>query len=167
MGDQPDWRPVVAALSNPHAREVFAQITLGHETEDLGAGLGSARRRGVLTSLVKADLVRETDGGFEVRGETFASLLGAQSRPGPAAGPARFFDGAGMIDRYPRAAAEMEELLRFVAERVLAAGEVLTEAELNGRLRVVTSDPALLRRHLVDHGVVERTPSGSEYALAQ
>ena len=40
MDAQPDWRPVIAALANPHAREVFAQVVLGHE--DAGQGLGAA-----------------------------------------------------------------------------------------------------------------------------
>jgi hypothetical protein len=42
---------------------------------------------------------------------------------------------------------------------------VLSEKELNERLEPFSSDVAVLRRHLVDHGLVERTRSGSEYAL--
>jgi len=46
-----DWRRAVAALANPYAREVFAQIVLGHETEQLGEGFGTARLRKVLETL--------------------------------------------------------------------------------------------------------------------
>jgi hypothetical protein len=53
----------------------------------------------------------------------------------------------------------------MIAQRVLSEGEVLTEKELNGRLRAFTEDVPLLRRHLVDAELVERTRSGSEYAL--
>jgi len=163
MDAQPDWRPVIAALANPHAREVFAQVVLGHE--DAGQGLGAARRRNVVEALVRAGLVRASGDRLELRPEAFTSLLAAQARPERSTGPERFLDGAGMIDRYPSSTEELRGLLALVAARVLSPGEVISEAELGGRLRVFTPDVALLRRHLVDHELLERTASGSEYAL--
>jgi len=164
MEAQPDWRPLVAALANLHAREVFAQIVLGHGAADLGSGLGGARRRNVLDALTKAGLVTESDGRFEVRPAAFTELLATQARPERTSGPERFLDGHGMIDSFPTNVADLRGLLRLVATRVLAEDEVISEKELGGRLRTFTRDVALLRRHLVDHEILERTPSGSEYA---
>ena len=57
--------------------------------------------------------------------------------------------------------------LRLTALR-RAAGlyrQILDERETNARLEPFTSDVAALRRHLVDAELLERTRSGSEYAL--
>jgi len=78
----------------------------------------------------------------------------------------RFLDGAGRIDRYPVSAADRRELLAWVAHRAFVPADVLTEAEVNDRLRPYApdGDVAVLRRYLVDHELLERTRSGSEYA---
>lgn len=47
---------------------------------------------------------------------------------------------------------------------VFADSEVVDERELSERLLRFGDDPALLRRYLVDFGLVERPRSGSEYA---
>lgn len=164
MSESGGWRPVVAALANPHARQVFAQVVLGHAREQLGQGLGTARTRGVIDTLTKAGLVAEVDGRLEVRPEAFTTLLATPRAP--RTGPERFLDPRGVITQWPTRADDLRELLAMVAQRVLAPGEVLTEKELNGRLRVLTIDVALLRRHLVDHGLVDRTPTGSAYTRA-
>jgi hypothetical protein len=67
----------------------------------------------------------------------------------------------------PAAPAERTELLRWVRDHALEPGEVLTEAELNQRLRVFHPDVAMLRRYLVDESLVERTPAGTEYAIPE
>lgn len=88
-------------------------------------------------------------------------------RPRPAKGDiTRFLDAAGRIDRYPAAAAERLDLLRWVADRAIGHGEVLTETQVNERLARYApgGDVAVLRRHLVDHALLERTASGSQYA---
>lgn len=82
-------------------------------------------------------------------------------------GPQRFLTPDGRIERYPVRADDLQALLELVLPRVLSPGEVLTERELNARLAHLTDDTALLRRNLVDHELVERTPSGTEYALAE
>lgn len=91
----------------------------------------------------------------------------AAPRPRPAKDDiARFLDAAGRIDRYPAAHGERRDLLRWVAERTIGADEVLAEDEVNERLLPYApdGDVAVLRRHLVDHELLERTPSGSQYA---
>ncbi|WP_425841761.1 DUF2087 domain-containing protein [Microbacterium sp. PA5] len=78
---------------------------------------------------------------------------------------ARFLDASGRIDRYPLRAADRGELLQWVAARALPAGVVLAERRVNELLAPYApgEDVAALRRHLVDHGLVDRTASGSEY----
>ena len=79
----------------------------------------------------------------------------------------RFVDGEGRIDRYPVQHGDRQALLEWVAARAFTAEDVLTERDVNERLEPFAprGDVAVLRRYLVDHGVIERTRSGSEYAL--
>ena len=85
----------------------------------------------------------------------------------PRTGPERFLDRHGRIEKYPVRDADLRELLGAVVSRVLSPGEVLTEPEINDRIRPIADDIAFVRRALVDHELVERTPSGTEYALVE
>lgn len=85
----------------------------------------------------------------------------------PRTGPERFLDRDGRIERYPVRAADLHELLVAILPRVLSPGEVLGEAEINDRIRPIAKDIAFVRRALVDDGLVERTLSGTEYALIE
>lgn len=158
-----DWRPVVAALANPDTRKAFAQVVLGAAPESVGEGLSPSKRRHTVAILVKAGLVREVEGRLVEVPEVFGHLLAAAESP-RRVGAERFLDGRGQIDRYPISADERRALLVLVAERTLAEGEVVPEAELNERLAVFSPDTAALRRYMVDDEVLERTRSGSEYA---
>lgn len=93
-----------------------------------------------------------------------------RAAPRPRAGAddiTRFLDATGRIDRYPLRSAQRRELLAWVAARAFSPTDVLTEPEVNARLEPYApgGDVAVLRRYLVDHGLLERTASGSEYAL--
>lgn len=55
-------------------------------------------------------------------------------------------------------------LLQWVSDSVFSEKEVLTEREVNSRLRPYTEDIAVLRRYLVDYRLVERRSDGTEYA---
>jgi len=70
----------------------------------------------------------------------------------------------GPLERLPKRPDDREALLRFVAAQVLPAGECDDEPGLNLRLRRFTEDVAMLRRALVDHGLVDRAADGSSYA---
>lgn len=72
----------------------------------------------------------------------------------------------GRIRQYPRRPTDRAALLRFVADRIIDDGEVLTEREINGRLAVISDDVAALRRYLVVAGHLDRTPDGAEYRPA-
>ncbi|UJP08716.1 DUF2087 domain-containing protein [Microbacterium sp. KUDC0406] len=49
---------------------------------------------------------------------------------------------------------------------MLEVGEALSEPELNARLGARTDDVPLLRRPLVDHGILDRGAAGTSYRLS-
>lgn len=163
MTEGPDWRPLMAALANPHSRTVFAQVVLGAEPATVGQDLGPSRREHAVRVLHDAGLVEEVEGRLVARPEVFGRALAAASAV-PRTGVERFLDGRGKVDRYPSDETEHHALLEHIVVRALDEGEVLTEPELNQRLTVFSDDVATLRRHLVDGELLERTRSGSEYA---
>ncbi|MGG7451350.1 DUF2087 domain-containing protein [Plantibacter auratus] len=155
-----DWRPLIAAIAHDDTRTVFAQIVLG-ERPDLGDSLrriratercvDTLRRAGVL------DSEGAVDGGFLRR-------ILVTSAPPKATGVERFLS-SGRIVQYPANPDERARLLEYVASHALQPGEVINEQEMNERLRAFHPDVAALRRYLVDFEFVERTSSGTEYAL--
>jgi len=157
------WRAVVAALANPDMRKVWARLVAGADAGAAVAGLSPARARKVLAGLTAAGLV---DGASAPRSEVFAEVLAAAPAAPRLSGPERFLRD-GRIDRYPASRAERGELLAVVAGRAFRSGEVLDEAAVNERLLAFHDDVAVLRRYLVDFGLLVRTRSGSSYALAE
>lgn len=148
---------MVAALLNPDLRAVLAE--LGAETT-----LTDARRARATERLVGLGLVRrDADGTARFDEASVRELLAEDAAPRPT-GPERFLKPDGRIDRYPMRADDRRALLEWVVSRAIPADTVLTEHQLGERLAAFTTDVAVLRRYLVDHGLLERTPSGSEYA---
>lgn len=76
----------------------------------------------------------------------------------------RLMDDTGRISRWPKRRWERQLVLDFVIEH-FTPGEVMTEAEVGVALNRVHSfnDAALLRRWLVDLGMLERRRDGSAY----
>lgn len=161
-GGRGDWRPVAAALANPHCRRVYAQIVLGEQPG--GAGMGAARLERAVAVLLEAGLVREVDGRLEEIPGVFRELLASTQETSRRTGAERFLTGSGEIDRYPLREPDLRELLQYVVERTVDEGEVLSERELGERLSRFSPDTATLRRYLVEQELLERTRSGSEYA---
>ncbi|QIG41317.1 DUF2087 domain-containing protein [Microbacterium sp. 4R-513] len=126
------------------------------------ASLTPSRRERALARLGELGLVRDLD-GHAVFDDTALRGILADGAPAKPQGPHRYLDRNGRIDQYPVREADRRELLAWVADRAVAPGEVLTEKEFNERLGGFTTDVALLRRHLVDHELVQRTRSGSAY----
>jgi hypothetical protein len=155
----------MAALANHDARRAYAQIVLG--VQDSPAGLSSRRRDRAVAALLEAGLV-ERNAGDELHASEsiFRDLLTQQPKRQAKTGVARFMR-LGRIDRYPANQAERRELLAWIAGDAFRQGEELTERQVNERLLAYTDDVVLLRRYLVDFGVLDRTPSGSSYFLRQ
>jgi hypothetical protein len=158
--DAPDWRPLLAALADDDARTVFAQLSMGAPATLDGV---RAERR-LAAALARLSAVGILDTAGEIDGAVFARALRAAATPAKT-GIDRFLRD-GRIAQYPMNPATRLELLEHVATGVLRDGEVVDERELGDRLARFDGDAAALRRHLVDAGLVERTRSGSEYALA-
>lgn len=156
--DSPErWRAVIAALLDDDARAVLSDTATHDLTE--------RRRARALERLVNAGVLRyDGDATPVFDHDGIRALLASAPRP---TGPERFLDGAGRIDRYPSRDDERHTLLEWVAHRVLTSGEAISEREINERLLpyAPAEDVAVLRRYLVDHELVERTRSGTEYAL--
>ena len=150
-------RAALAALLDDDARAVLAAT-------GAASPLSDKRRARALDRLARAGLVRRDGDAVVFDGEAVRALLASPPRP---AGPERFLDRDGRIDRYPAAAGERRALLRWIAGRAFAPGEILSESAVNERLLPYApgEDVAVLRRYLVDHDLLERTRSGSEYAL--
>lgn len=161
-----DWRPIIAALANDDARRVFALAALGEPVEPALDALSPSRARHVVAALTKAGLLVEASDGLVADASAFTRAFANAPREAKPQGVERYFAADGSIDRYPANKAERGELLALIASRVLSPGEVVSEVELNERLLPFSADTAVLRRYLVDYALVERTRSGSEYALA-
>lgn len=156
------WRRIVGILANDDARAVYARIVLGEPVTEAATGLRERRLGRVLANLVDSGLVREDAGALVASGDMFRSMLAAEPVQ-RVTGIDRFLRD-GRIDQYPASAGERRELLEWVALESFAPGDELSEADVNERLSRFTDDVAVLRRYLVDHELLERTPSGSSYA---
>lgn len=159
-----EWRAVIAALANPEMRTVVALLTLGQDAEAYLAERAPSRRRHLVQGLRAAGLVADEDGRLVLREAVFGDLLRQDAVVRPT-GVDRFLRD-GRIVQYPSSAVDRAALLTHVAERVLDPGEVVDERTINERLAAFVDDVAVLRRSLVDHGLVERRADGSEYARA-
>lgn len=151
----------MAALASRDARTAYAQIVLG---ENVLADAKEQRRNRAIAILLEAGLVDRTAGnGYQASETIFNELLTQQPKRQPKTGVDRFLR-LGRIDRYPSSAADRRELLAWIVGEAIQPGEDLTERQVNERLLSYTDDVVLLRRYLVDFGLLERTASGSSYS---
>ena len=168
------WRPVAAALADRRRLHLYARAVLAAEDGAPleSAGLDAAEAKSA-TVLQRAGLLDAIDGRLEPRPAVFKDLLSAGTAPPDSS--ARRFLVKGRVQSYPRRRADRLELLHLIAgevfETAAAPGPglrpVLTEKELTGRLAAYTSDPAAIRRYLVDEGIVARDPAGTQYWLTR
>ncbi|MGY4857154.1 DUF2087 domain-containing protein [Cryobacterium sp. AP23] len=155
-----EWRRIVAALTNPELRRVYAEVILAEHRDR--PPLAPARRARAVRSLTDAGLVRPGPAGsMHADDELLARLLATGDRA-TRQGVERFLR-AGRIDRYPARASERRELLVWIIARALPDHDDRTESQVNDALLDYTDDVSTLRRYLVDAELLERTPSGSAY----
>ncbi|OUE20018.1 hypothetical protein BFL35_04690 [Clavibacter michiganensis] len=164
--DHIDPRRLAAVLADAEMRAAYARVVLGSGLDDALAHLSPARRTKARASLVGSGLVAvDVDGTASATDAVFRAILAQQPATPPAQGVERFLRD-GRIAQWPASPTDLDALLRHVVAQVLEPDEVLDEKALTERLLRLTHDHALLRRHLVDAGLVLRTRSGSEYARA-
>jgi hypothetical protein len=160
----PHWRRVMAALANNDARTAYAQIVLGSSLLDVLADLKDHRRNRAIDVLLESGLVeRNAANELEASESIFRDLLTQQPRRQAQTGLARFMR-LGRIERYPANMAERRELLAWIVSEAIEPGEHLTEKQVNERLLSYTDDVVMLRRYMIDFGLLVRTPSGSSYS---
>lgn len=158
------WRPVIAALANPDVRVAFGLLLGGGDVAGYLDAKSPSRREYIVRVLTATGAVRDDGGVLALEPTVFADIL-ADVSPRKAAGIGRFLVD-GRITQYPASLRERDDLLRWAAKRVLDRGETISESVLAGRLRVLADDTALLRRYLVDAGLVDRSRDGSAYSLS-
>ena len=168
------WRPVAAALADPRRLHLYARAVLA---ADDGAPLDPAHLATAeaksLAVLQKAGLLAVRENRVEPSPSVFRDLLAAGVRP-PESSARRFLVN-GKVVNYPRKRSDRLELLHFLAGEVFEHARppepglrpVLTEKELTARLAAFTADPAAIRRYLVDEGIVDRDPAGTQYWLTR
>ncbi|MEO5314471.1 DUF2087 domain-containing protein [Pseudarthrobacter sp. CC12] len=163
----PHWRRVLATLGNTDARIAYAQIVLGAAHADLLPDVKPQRRQRALAALLESGLVgRQASGGLVAQDSIFRDLLAQQPRRQPQTGLDRFMR-LGRIERYPANVAERRALLARIANEIIEPGEKLTERQINDRLLSYTDDVVLLRRYMIDFGLLQRTATGSSYSLPE
>lgn len=161
MDTQNQWRPLISVFANADSRRAAAEIMLGATVESAIADLSPSKRRKVTKALVDSGMVDPETQAFVP--DVFRKVLESTHVP-TRQGRERFVDGKRIL-QYPANLEERGELLAWVASEVFTADEVLTERQVNDRLRPFSQDVAVLRRYLVDYELVERRSDGTEYAL--
>ncbi|MGM0929724.1 MAG: DUF2087 domain-containing protein [Actinomycetota bacterium] len=157
-GEQPaadiSWQRILSTLASHRLRGLYAALVLGQQPEM------TAKER---QKLLASGLVMDDGGALTVAPDVFKAALAAARTPGPA-GPERFLTGGLVV--LPHRAADRQELLAYLRDRVIAEGETMAEKDVNAKLAAFTTDVPMLRRAMVDYGFLVREPDGSAYRRA-
>lgn len=141
---------LLASLSNPASRERFAHLVLAGES-----GLPSEPKADRL--LIEAKCAREDGGRTELAVSGIRAALdelrSAKDRS----------TEKQKIEFLPKNSAKRDAALWQLVQRVLPDRGRVREAALNEKLAEEVVDVALVRRAMVDHGLVERDPAKQVY----
>jgi hypothetical protein len=143
------WRRLAAALADPHRAQAWARAILEQPQPD------DKRTRQSVAELTAAGLL---DAGGRAT-DAFARLL-AEHPAVTKTGLDRWLTN-GRIETYPSRPADRAELLAWIAARL--PDRELTENEVGEHLALVTDDVAVIRRYLVDAGLLDRAIDGTAY----
>ncbi len=155
------WIQVAAGLNNQSMRQVLGQVLLGQDPRPDAAGSRSAKD---LARWEQIGLLHRAEpGGWELN-ETLLheTLNAAKASKADRSGIQRFFTGTA-LHTLPAKPGDRLEVLTYLRDAVISSEDELREDQLNERLRVFHPDTALIRRYLVDHGLVLRAADGSSY----
>lgn len=173
------WRSAASALADARRLGLYGRIiTSAQEGNPLQAADLDRAETKSLAVLHKAGLVSSGPDGLGADPGCFSRLLQEGQRKTDSS-PLRFL-APGNAGTLPSKRADRLELLHHLAGEVFsrqgsafagsdpaAAKAQLTETEVTSRLGEFTADPAMLRRAMVDEGIVRRSPDGSRYWLAK
>ncbi len=173
VGMTPDTVGLLTALADAERIAVlgwFAARSEGSSLTDAanGTGLPIKRLQKVVAPLLGAGLVVRSEDGFRFDPEPLrrasTAALGELPMGRALAEHPRLNSVVhnGMATRLPVQSELKTELARVLAS-LLPAFDRATEPELNGWLAALTTDVPLMRRLLVDEGLLDRSPDGAEY----
>lgn len=157
----PTSAQLVAALADPYRLDLFARAVAAG-SDGVVPGRATAKPWG---KLVQAGLVtRDERGRFVARPGVFRDALdedsaGGQKREDPVA---RLFS-RGRLVSMPGPGPLREAMLRHVAETVFEPGRTYPEKHVNELLAQCHDDFAILRRYLVEAGLLTRSTDGRDY----
>ncbi|AZS38977.1 hypothetical protein CVS54_00274 [Microbacterium oxydans] len=154
-----DVRAMLACLANEEVARVFASIVLRVDPDDIP----QERRDKAIEALSRSGLITADTESLALNSAGIRAELASLSGKATSDPLQRWFDESGRIRQYPRRANERGALLTTIGDQAIAAGERLTETEVNGRLERYTSDVPTLRRYLVVHRILARENDGSVY----
>jgi hypothetical protein len=173
MDESPGPRELVALLAEPDRLRALAAVALGASTlPEVAdrAGLGSRAAARALSRLVAGGLLEGEGGkGYRVRTEVLQAAAIPAGRPEPPEGSPeaavlRRFLHNGRLLSMPAARGKRLVVLDHLAG-LFEPGRRYPEPEVNELLGRYHPDYAMLRRHLVDDGFLDRAdepaPSGS------
>lgn len=144
---------LVAALADPDRLQLFARICTAPD----GLAVEDARSRKLAKRLASAGLVTVTGDRYHAAPEAFREAL-AKKPSDPL--EALFKDGR--LVTIPRPGRLREALFIHLAAK-FEPGRLYTEAEVRDVFADIHDDHALLRRYLVDEGLLQRSRDGSAY----
>lgn len=154
------WIEVFAGLKNPAMRAVLGAVLL-QETGRLALDRQTTKS---LERWEKIGLLSKQGAVWSLNESMLEEAIKSQAKPAThRESVERFFTGL-QLNSLPAKPAERFQVLKYVRDAVIHVGEELAEAQLNERLRVIHPDVALIRRYMVDFGLVDRTANGSTYS---
>lgn len=160
MKSRLNWIEVFAGLNNDGMRKVLG-LVLNGDFDSSTADKSSIKN---LQRWSKIGLIAEVEGVWRTNDAAIKDVLSSNRKPVESReGIQRFFNGPELVIM-PARPEERLAVLTKVRDSVIRASEQLSEAQLNDRLRVIHDDVAMMRRYMVDHGLVERSLTGSCYS---
>jgi len=157
---------LVGLLAEPERLRVVAAVALGatrFEHIVASTGLSAPAVGKAVRRLETAGLLSIVDGGYELRAELFKQAARAE-RPAPenlgVVDPAeesllRAFFKQGRLTHFPTARSKVSVVLRHIVT-AFEPGVRYPEREVNAILSAFYADYAMLRRSLVDEGLLSR-----------
>lgn len=161
---EPSWQDILAILSNKATRQLFAKAELGLLTMPEANHL-TGKELKALNRLRASAVVVPDDEGFHVNSEILRAPLSQSSTQSPQTTISKYVDGT-KLHTMPRKPEERISVLRWIMEQAVPADSSLSEPSLNERLSVFHSDVAMLRRYMVDLGLLQRSRDGGLYSRA-
>lgn len=175
MNTQTEVLAFVKAMASADRLRVIGVLARGRATQAEIADQLHAPVRDVfdhLAYLTNIGVIHESEGFYDLNEKTIESLARGQfedRRPQDDEKPEEvrkvlkaYLNPDGTIKQLPQEGRKMEILLKFVVE-VFPFDTYFTEKEVNTILRRFHLDTAILRRNLIDYGLMARESDGTKY----